>query len=104
MAAVENFKYVNWIKSINQLVQICLCISFIIGLNYFANNLYWRSDLTRDHIYSLSPESLAYIRQIDKPIKIIVPPYQGPPCHRKLFPIHKINHLSHALLPVQLKQ
>lgn len=72
MAAVENFKYVNWIKSINQLVQICLCISFIIGLNYFANNLYWRSDLTRDHIYSLSPESLAYIRQIDKPIKIIV--------------------------------
>ena len=72
MAAVDNFKYVNWIKSINQLVQICLCISFIIGLNYFANNLYWRSDLTRDHIYSLSPESLAYIRQIDKPIKIIV--------------------------------
>lgn len=72
MAAVENFKYVNWIKSINQLVQILLCISFIIGLNYFANNIYWRSDLTRDHIYSLSPESLAYIRQIDKPIKIIV--------------------------------
>ena len=72
MAVVEDFKYVNWIKRINQLVQILLCISFIIGLNYFAKNLYWRSDLTRDHIYSLSPESLAYIRQIEKPIKIIV--------------------------------
>ena len=72
MSPVENFKYVNWIKRINHVVQIFLCISFIVGLNYFATNRYWRSDLTRDHIYSLSPESLAYIRQIDKPIKIIV--------------------------------
>lgn len=47
MPPVENFKYVNWIKRINQLMQIILCISFILGLNVFATKHYWRSDLTK---------------------------------------------------------
>ena len=72
MPPLENYKYVNWIKRINRVAQIVLCISFIVGLNYFATKRYWRSDLTRNHAYSLSPETLAYIRQIDKPVKIIV--------------------------------
>lgn len=72
MRFLEDYKYVNWGKRINRLLQIVLSLSLLIGLNYLATRHFSRIDLTLQHLYSLSPETVAYIRQIDKPVKIIV--------------------------------
>ena len=47
-------------------------MSFICGLNYLASRHYSRTDLTRNRLYSLSPETIAYISEIKTPVKIIV--------------------------------
>jgi len=74
MAYLENFQHANKVKALNRFAQILLAITFIAGLNYLATEHYRRIDLTHQRRYSLSPESQAYIQQIDsnKPVKIIV--------------------------------
>ena len=72
MKFLEDYKYANWGKRINRLLQIVLSLSLLFGLNYLATRHFSRIDLTLQHLYSLSPETIAYIRQIEKPVKIIV--------------------------------
>jgi ABC-type uncharacterized transport system involved in gliding motility auxiliary subunit len=70
----DHFQFVNALKRINRIVQIVLAISFILGLNYLGAKHFWRTDLTRKHLYSLSAETKARIQQIDSknPITITV--------------------------------
>ena len=72
MSYLENFKNVNRLSRINRTVQIILSISLITTLNVLATRHFSRTDLTRRNLYSLSPETIAYIRQIEEPVKIIV--------------------------------
>ena len=87
MAALEDFHTANWFKRINRILQILLSVTFVAGLNYFATRHFARFDLTHHHIYSLSPETLAYISQIEEPVKIIVtiPPDSEEPDLNLLF-------------------
>ncbi len=68
----DNFKTVNCFNLTNRILQILLGVSFICGLNYLASRHYSRTDLTRNRLYSLSPETIAYISEIKTPVKIIV--------------------------------
>jgi len=72
MATFENFRTVNWFKRINRSAQVVLSITLVAGLNYAATRHFKRLDLSRDHLYSLSPETLAYVKQLEDPIEIIV--------------------------------
>ena len=69
---LEDYKYANWGKRINRFLQFVLSLSLLFGLNFLASRHFTRIDLTLRHLYSLSPETVAYIRQIEKPVKIIV--------------------------------
>ena len=72
MAQIENFRTVNWLKRINRSAQIILSISFVGGLNFAATRHFERIDLTGDHLYSLSPETLAHLQQLEEPVEVIV--------------------------------
>ena len=68
----EDFRNVNWLNRANRVLQILLGVSFICGFNYLAFRHYSRTDLTRNRLYSLSPETVAYISDIKTPVRIIV--------------------------------
>lgn len=72
MPWIQTFQAQNRIKRIYRLAQIFLSILFIIMLNYLAMNFYERFDLTQQHQYSLSPESRAYLRELDQPVHFII--------------------------------
>ena len=62
MFQVENFRTVNWCKRLNRGAQILRGILLIAGLNFLAARHFTRFDLSRNHIYSLSPETVAEIK------------------------------------------
>lgn len=66
------FGFARQARSANLAVQIVLFISLLLGLNYLASKHFSRIDLSRSGTYSLSAESKAYIRTLDKPVHIIV--------------------------------
>jgi hypothetical protein len=47
-------------------------MTLVGGLNYLAGSHSWRFDLTRYRRYSLSPESLSYLRELSRPVQIVV--------------------------------
>ncbi len=68
----EDFRIVNWYKRINRGAQILLSIVLIVGLNSLATRHFKRFDLSHNHIYSLSPETVAEIDKMEAIAKIIV--------------------------------
>src|SRR5476651_916747 len=77
MSVFENFRAVRWIRTVNLLLQAVLFLTLFGGLNYLANSRGWhedpwRYDLTRYRRYSLSPESLAYLKELSRPVRVIV--------------------------------
>ena len=77
MSVFENFRTVRWFRTANLLLQAVLFLTLFGGLNYLAESRSWpedswRYDLTRYRRYSLSPESIAYLRQLSRPVRIIV--------------------------------
>lgn len=72
MPWIETFQAQNRIKRIYRFAQILLSILFIALLNYLSMNHFARFDLTHQHQYSLSPESRAYLRDLDQPVHFIV--------------------------------
>ncbi len=67
----DDFRTTNLIKWINRSLQILFGVLLIAGINYLCLKYYFREDLTQRHLYSLSPETKAYINKIEKPLKII---------------------------------
>ncbi len=53
-------------------LQIVLVLLILAAVNYIGMRSYTRTDLTTGNIYSLSPETRAYLAQLDQPVEAIV--------------------------------
>ena len=56
----------------NLVLQAVLFLTFVGGVNYLARSHSWRFDLTRYRKFSLSAETLAYLRELSQPVHIVV--------------------------------
>ncbi len=72
MAVFESFRAVRWIRLANLVLQAALFLALFGGLNYLAGNHAWRYDLTRGGRFSLSPETVAYLKDLSSPVHIYV--------------------------------
>lgn len=72
MATPPTFRAVRWFRTLNLLAQALLFITFFAGLNYLAVNYAWRFDLTANRSRSLSPETRAYLKNLNQPVRIVV--------------------------------
>jgi hypothetical protein len=72
MSLLDSFRAVRWLRTLNLIAQALLFLSFFAGLNYVARSHAWRFDLTRQQKYSLSPETLSYIRNLQRPVHLIL--------------------------------
>ena len=72
MSSPTSFRTVRWVRTLNLIAQAVLFITLFGGLNYLAVNYAWRFDLTQGHRHSLSPETLAYLKKLDTPVRIVV--------------------------------
>ena len=68
----SEFRNARRFRAINRTIQIVLGLCLIIALNYLASKYFKRIDLTQAGSYTLAPESKAYIRELEEPVKIIV--------------------------------
>jgi len=73
MPFFESFRAARWIRLANLVLQAVLFLTLFAGLNYLAGNQSWgRFDLTRGGRYSLSPETIAYLKDLASPVHIVV--------------------------------
>lgn len=72
MSKKEDFKNVRLTKTVIITINIILTIFLVIGFNVFASSYYYRKDLTKNRFHSLSPETIAYITKLTKPVHIFV--------------------------------
>ena len=72
MTFSDSFRVARWLRTLNLVLQAILFLTFFGGLNYVARNHAWRFDLTRQRKFSLSPETLSYIKNLSAPVRIIV--------------------------------
>lgn len=72
MAQFDSFRAARWVRTLNLLLQGVLFLTFFAGLNYVARNHPWRKDLTRNRQFSLSPETLSYVKNLQRPVDITV--------------------------------
>ncbi|MFT4902042.1 MAG: ABC-type uncharacterized transport system involved in gliding motility auxiliary subunit [Lentimonas sp.] len=68
----NEFRLARRFRVINRSVQILLGISLIFALNFLAAKHFSRTDLTESGSYTLAPESKAYIRELEEPLKVII--------------------------------
>jgi hypothetical protein len=68
----ESFRAVRWLRTLNLVLQAVLVLTFVGGLNYVAKNHAWRFDLTKYRKFSLSPETLSYIKNLPRPVHVIM--------------------------------
>lgn len=66
----HDFKLVNKLRSLNLSVQIILAILLFVGLNAVAFRHYYRWDVSANQSNTLSPESIAHLKNLKKPISI----------------------------------
>lgn len=72
MTVLESFRAARWVRLANLVAQAILFLTFFAGLNYLAGSYALRYDLTRYRRYSLSPETIAYLKSLRSPVSIIV--------------------------------
>jgi hypothetical protein len=72
MVFFTSFRAARWLRTLNLVLQALLFLTFFGGLNYVAKNHAWRFDLTRNRKFSLSAETLSYIRNLPRPVHIIL--------------------------------
>jgi len=82
MPALHSFRATRWVRTANLLLQAVLFLTLVAGINYLAGNHVWRDDpwrydLTRYRRYSLSPETLAYLKDLQAPVRLIVTVGEG---------------------------
>ena len=69
----ESFRAVRWIRTLNLVLQAVLFLTFFAGLNWVArNHPGLRFDLTQYRKFTLSPETLSYVRNLPRPVEIVV--------------------------------
>jgi ABC-type uncharacterized transport system involved in gliding motility auxiliary subunit len=72
MPLFDSFRAARWVRTLNLVLQAVLFLTLFSGLNYLARNHPGRFDLTKQHKYSLSPETLSYLRNLPRPVRIVV--------------------------------
>ncbi|MDP0500310.1 MAG: GldG family protein [Verrucomicrobiota bacterium JB022] len=72
MPALDQFRMTNLGRRANRLLQTALILCLLGGINYLAMNHYHRQDLSQRHLYALSPETRAYLRELENPVRVIV--------------------------------
>ena len=72
MNPIESFRATRWLRTLNLVLQAILVVTFFGGLNYVAKNHAWRFDLTKHRKFSLSPETLSYVKNLQRPVHIIL--------------------------------
>ena len=72
MGASDSFRTARWLRTLNLVLQAILVLTLVGGLNYVARNHTSRIDLTRYHRFSLSPETLSYLHELSRPVKVVV--------------------------------
>ena len=68
----DSFRATRWLRTLNLLLQALLVLTLVGGLNYLARNHPVRLDLTRHRSFSLSPETLAYVKDLKRPVRVVV--------------------------------
>ena len=69
---LEDFRYARLVRALNRWAQIALTLSLIGVLNYISFHHFLRKDLTENARYSLSAETLAYIRNLEVPVEFLI--------------------------------
>lgn len=72
MAKPPSFRAVRWGRTLNLLAQAALFITLFGGINYLAVHYAWRFDLTETRAHSLSPETQSYLKNLGKPVRVVV--------------------------------
>lgn len=72
MLIFDSFRAARWVRTLNLVLQALLFLTLFGGLNYLARNHAWRYDLTHHRRHSLSPETLSYLRNLQRPVRIVV--------------------------------
>lgn len=72
MTRWHTFQTANRLRLVNHALQVFLILSLIAGMNYLAIRHFSRFDLTENHRFALSPETRAYLQEIQQPVEIIV--------------------------------
>lgn len=70
--ASDQFSIANRVRFFHRIIQGILAVLFVVQLNYYGMSHYIRYDVTRNHFFTLSPETRAYLRELDEPVKILV--------------------------------
>lgn len=72
MFSLDGFRTARWIRTANLVLQGVLVLTFLAGLNYLVRNQdTWRRDLTRYRHYTLSAETLSYLKNLQRPVRIV---------------------------------
>ncbi|MBI5693847.1 MAG: GldG family protein [Verrucomicrobia bacterium] len=72
MTLFTSFRAARWLRTLNLVLQAFLFLTFFAGLNYVAKYQPWRFDLTRTRQFSLSPETLSYVRNLSRPVHVVL--------------------------------
>jgi hypothetical protein len=72
MPSPNSFRTARWVRTSNLILQAVLFLTLFAGLNYLARNHPSRFDLTAQRRASLSPETLSYLRNLSRPVRIVV--------------------------------
>ena len=72
MSKLEDFKFSRWFNTGHSLFQFILVCSFSVGLNTLSITHFKRYDITEDRKFTLSPETISYIQELQEPMRIIV--------------------------------
>ena len=66
----EDFRTTSTIRKLNLWAQIILGVTLYVGLNFLAARHYQKWDFSENRKNSLSPESVAYVKNLKVPVEI----------------------------------
>ena len=72
MLSIESYRTARWLRTINLVLQAGLFLTLFAGLNYLSIHYHWRYDLSQHRRYSLSPETVSYLHELKRPVRIVV--------------------------------
>src|SRR5688500_582084 len=72
MSPIVSFRAVRWLRTLNLVLQAILVVTFFAGLNYVAKNHPSRFDLTKHRKFSLTPETVSYIKNLQRPVHVVI--------------------------------
>jgi ABC-type uncharacterized transport system involved in gliding motility auxiliary subunit len=72
MLPIESYRAARWVRTINLVLQAVLFLTLFAGLNYLALHYHWRYDLSQHRRFSLSPETISYLGELKRPVRIVV--------------------------------